>query len=318
MDLFEPIDEQKELEAFALEVNWIKTNPNELFLQQYQNTLKLENPSRPTKPGFIRPSSLSDCLRKLVYEYQAMPEESGYDGTPRIGESGSDAHTRIQNYIIAMKEHGYDVEYIAIKDYLAQFPNPDLEIIDETKDHTIISLDIDKNEIKYSEVIEDKETKELKVKERTKSLTWYMERYKGPETLLLNKKTHSRFKADGIVKFKGEYYILEIKTENARKYGSHNKTLEPHDKHKLQGTFYALSFGIKKVMFLYENRDSCATFVTIFEFDDLMKKKVRNLVKETLRYGENGWVAPRTVSKSECMFCPYQARCAAAGETIPR
>lgn len=315
--LFTETDDSAELTSFAVEAGWVKINPNELFLSQYQDTLKKENPNRPTKPGFIRPSSLTECVRKLVFEYLAVEEESHYEGTPRIGESGSDAHTRIQNYIIAMKEHGYDVEYLAIKDYLAQFPREDLEIIDETKGHIVISTDIEKNEIVYKEVIEETDGTS-KIKERKKSLTWYMERYKGPETLLLNKRTHSRFKADGIVKFKGEYYILEIKTENSRKYTSHVKTLEPHEKHKLQGTFYGMSFGIDKVMFLYENRDSCATFITVFDITQQAIDKVEKIIADVLKYGENGWVAPRTVSKDECKFCPYQARCDAYGNTLAR
>lgn len=308
LDLFVEIDEAKELRDFALDVNWIKTNVNELFLQQYQETMKLENPIRQTKPGFIRPSSLTNCLRKLVFEYLGTPEELHYDGSPRIGESGSDAHTRIQNYIINMKEHGYDVEYMSVKDYLELFPNDNLEIINESDGHEVIKVDIEKNTIEYKH----------NGKVRTQPLLAYMERYHGPETLVYNKATHSRFKVDGIVKYKGEYYILEIKTENSKKYASHNKTFEPHEKHKLQGTFYGMSFGINKVMFLYENRDSCATFITIFDITKVILDKVKLLIEETLRYGENDWVAPRTIDKFECKYCPYQARCSALGESLPR
>jgi len=308
LDLFNDLDDNKELMDFALEVNWIKTNPNELFLQQYQETMRKENPNRPTKPGFIRPSSLSECVRKMTFEYLAMPEESVYDGTPRIGESGTDAHSRIQNYIIKMKEHGFDVEYMSVRDYLNKFPREDLEILDEAKDHIVQKVDVENNEITYLD----------NGKERVSNLTAYMERYRGPETLLYNKRTHSRFKADGIVFYKGEYYILEIKTENAKKYGSHSKTLEPHEKHKLQGSYYGMSFGIDKVMFLYENRDNCATFITIYDITTAMKNKLNRLIEDVLWYGEHNQIAPRTIDKNECRFCPYQARCAGIGESIPR
>lgn len=308
LDFFPSIDADKELTTFAELAGWKPVYANEKFLANFQETMRLENPARPTKPGFIRPSSLTECLRKLVYEYQAVPEESGYDGTPRIAESGTDAHKRIQGYIMAMKGHGYEVEYISVKDYLDLFPNPDLEIIDETINHTIVSVDVKSDTIVYLDGD----------KSKTKALSWYVDRYNSAETLVYNKRTKSRFKADGIVKFNGEYYILEIKTENAKKYGSHNKTLEPHDKHKLQGTFYGISFKIDKVMFLYENRDSCATFVTIFEITKQFKNKVMNLIDETIKYGDGGWVAPRTISKDECRYCPYRIRCDGAGETLPQ
>ena len=308
LDLFVIADEDKEILEFAELVGWAPTSINEKFLRQYQETLKLENPDRPKKAGFIRPSSLTECVRKLTFEYTAEPEEFGYDGTPRIGESGTDAHTRIQNYIASMKEHDFDVEFIDVKDYLRDHPKPWLEIIDETANHTILETDIKANKIVYMDGDVRKE----------KKLNWYMERFLGPETLLYNNQTKSRFKADGIVKYLGKYYVLEIKTENNRKYTSHNKTLEPHDKHKLQGTFYGLSFEIDSVMFLYENRDTCATFVTIFELDEAIKRKVKHLIKETIRYGDNGWIAPRTLDKYECKFCPFQTRCMAIGETPPR
>lgn len=308
LDLFTMADADKEVEKFAIEAGWKPTHPNELFLNQYKDTMKLENPNRPTKPGFIRPSSLTSCVRKLTFEYLAEDEEFGYDGTPRIAESGTDAHKRIQNYIINMKEHGYDVEFIDVKDYLKANPNPDLEVIDETKDHQIINVDVALDLIVYHNGN----------KEISSSLSEYLDRYKGPETLVYNKKTHSRFKTDGIVKFNGKLYILEIKTENSKKYASHSKTLEPHDKHKLQGTFYGISFNISSVMFLYENRDTCATFVTVFEIEENIKNKVLKLINQTLYYGENNWVAPRTVDKDECRYCPYQTKCNAIGETLPK
>lgn len=308
IDLFTPIDSAKELEDFAELAGWAATSPNEAFLRQFQDTMKQENPNRPTKPGFVRPSSLSECVRKLVFEYLAEPEESAYDGTPRIAESGTDAHKRIQGYIIAMKNYGYDVEYMDVKEYLSLHPNPDLEVIDETENHTLVNVDVKKDIITYLD----------NGKEKTKALSWYIERYNGTETLVLNKRTRSRFKADGIVKFKGKYYILEIKTENSKKYASHAKTLEPHEKHTLQGTFYGISFGIDDVMFMYENRDTCATFVTVFHITKEMKDKVNRLITDTHYYGDNKITAPRTPSKDECRFCPYKTRCDAIGDTFPR
>lgn len=308
MDLFKEVNVQADLEAFAELAGWKPTEVNTKFLNQFQETMRLENPNRPTKPGFIRPSSLTECLRKLVFEYTAENEESHYDGTPRIGESGTDAHKRIQGYIMSMKDHGYDVEYMDVKAYLDLFPNPDLEIVDETKDHVIVSSDVPSDTIVFNDG----------VKVRTKKLSWYLDRYHGGETLVLNKRTHSRFKADGIVRYNGKYYVLEIKTENSKKYASHVKTLEPHDKHRLQGGFYGISFGIDDVMFLYENRDTCATFITILNITKELKDKINRLITDTIKYGDGGFVAPRTIERGECMFCPYKGKCDRLGDTFPR
>jgi CRISPR/Cas system-associated exonuclease Cas4 (RecB family) len=307
-DLFTKVDEKKDLQLLAEELGWVITSPNEAFQQQLATTMKLENPNRPSKPGFIRPSSLQDCVRKLVFEYVGAEEEFGYDGTPRIGESGTDAHKHIQEYIAAMGTHEFPAEFIDIKEFLRMYPNPDLEIIDETKDHLILDTDVVNDTITYT----DGE------KKKTKKLSWYLDRYCGPETLVYNKKTHSRFKADGIVKYKGKFYVLEIKTETSAKYKKHDKTLEPHYKHTLQGAFYAMSFGIEDVMFLYENRDNCQFFITIMNVSRELAKKVDLLITETLRYGEKGWIAPRTIEKDECKYCPYQTRCNGIGESLPR
>jgi CRISPR/Cas system-associated exonuclease Cas4 (RecB family) len=307
-DLFVNVNAQEDLESFAEEAGWAPTSANEKFAKQLMSTMKAENPNRPKKPGFIRPSSLSTCLRKLTFEFVGEDEEFGYDGTPRIGESGTDAHTRIQRYVAKMQAHGYDAEFISVKDYLKQFPQEDLEIIDESEDHVVMNIDMDNDRITYA--VDDKI--------HIKSLSGYLDRYKGPETLVYNKRTRSRFKTDGIIKFNGKYYIFEIKTENERKYKSHVKTLEPHEKHVFQGTYYAISFDIDDVMFLYENRNTCDFFVTVMHVDDEKKQEVETQISEAIRYGENNWVAPRTVSRSECMFCPFQTKCNAIGESLPR
>lgn len=307
-DLFTEVDVKKELSKFGQECGWVKVNPHESFLAQLRDTMKLENPPRVPKPGFIRPSSLTECIRKLVFEYWATPEEMVYEGTPRIGESGSDAHKRIQTYIAQMKAQNYDVEYYDIKEYLKLYPNPNVEVVDETAEHIVVSTDIHTDIIVYTD----------RGVEKTRSLIWYMDRYKGPETLLFNKVTKSRFKADGIVKYLGKFYVLEIKTENSKKFASHNKTLEVHSKHTLQGGFYGMNFGIDQVMFLYENRDTCDMFITIMDITPELKNKIKYLIKETLAYGDANQIAPRKVDKNECRFCPYQARCADIGDTFPR
>ena len=305
-------DPETSMENFAGLMGWI--DPSTMFESQFIQTMKLENPDRPTKEGFIRPSSLTPCIRKMVFEYQGVIPESTYDGTPRIGESGTDAHTRIQNYVIAMKDHGYDVEYLSVKEYLTLFPKDHLEIIDESAGHTVTKTDVVNNVIEFTVTMPDGE-----VKNKSQRLTDYMERYHGPETLVYNKDTKSRFKADGIIKYNGVYYIFEIKTENTTKFNKHKTTKEPYEKHKLQGTYYANeAFGIDKVMYLYEHRDSCKFFISIFEVTDAYKKLVRYIIEETLRYGDNGWVAPRTIDKDECRFCPFKERCNQLGDTLPR
>ena len=126
----------------------------------------------------------------------------------------------------------------------------------------------------------------------------------GNETKLFSTIYNMRFMCDGLVFYKGEYYIIEIKTESTHKYSSH---VEPWPSHKLQAACYSMCIGVPKVIFIYENRDNKKKKGYLFEVPDAMKDKIRN----TIAYVDK-CVAQRTVPPKEldkCTYCNYILEC---------
>lgn len=130
---------------------------------------------------------------------------------------------------------------------------------------------------------------------------------KGLEVKLYNEVLNMRFLCDGIIKFKGQYYVLEIKTETSFKWQGRT---EPAIKHTYQAAAYASCLGINKVMYLYENRDMCSkkTFDIVVSEDDI-EEKVIGYVETVNGYIDRGEVPPMTKFKSECNYCDYKQEC---------
>ncbi len=135
----------------------------------------------------------------------------------------------------------------------------------------------------------------------------------GHETKLFHTGLKMSFMCDGIIKYKGQYYILEIKTESIYKWQSRTGVAEEHIP---QGTAYSVSFGIDQVMFLYENRDNCDKKAFILEVTEEMKyDHVISKIEEC-----DGYVSrlipppkPKDVSKKTCNYCSYKGACRKAG-----
>jgi CRISPR/Cas system-associated exonuclease Cas4 (RecB family) len=129
----------------------------------------------------------------------------------------------------------------------------------------------------------------------------------GLETKLKNEILNLSFKCDGIIKFKGEYYILEIKTEASFKW---NGRTDAEEKHKVQASAYSLALGINKVLFIYEQRDLCKKKYIVVEVTDQDKQeKVVDYINTVDDYVERSEVPPKTNKKSECNYCDYKQEC---------
>ena len=126
----------------------------------------------------------------------------------------------------------------------------------------------------------------------------------GNETKLFSTAYNMRFMCDGLVFYKGEYYIIEIKTESTHKYGSHE---EPWPAHKLQAACYSMCIGVPKVIFIYENRDNCDKKGYLFEVPDAMKDKIANTIAYVDDCVAHGTVPPKELDK--CTYCKYKMEC---------
>lgn len=132
---------------------------------------------------------------------------------------------------------------------------------------------------------------------------------KGNETKLFSEKYNMRFLCDGLIKYKGEYYILEIKTESTNKFNRHD---EPWPEHILQATCYSMVLQVKKVLFVYENRDVCTKKGFTVNVNDKMIENVENIINTVNDYMEKDLVPPRECDK--CKYCKYKGACNRDGE----
>lgn len=130
---------------------------------------------------------------------------------------------------------------------------------------------------------------------------------KGMETKLRNTILNLSFMCDGIIKFKGKYYVLEIKTEVSFKW---NGRVQVEDKHKTQATCYSVALGIDDILFIYENRDFCSkkTFHVQITNQD-KEERVIHRIETVNAHIEDGTVPDKTTTQSECKYCPFTNVC---------
>lgn len=131
---------------------------------------------------------------------------------------------------------------------------------------------------------------------------------RGIETQLFNTTFNLSFLCDGIIKFKNNYYILEIKTEASTKF---YKRKDVDVVHYNQATAYAISLGLDNVLFLYENRDTCDKKSYMLTVTDSMKQKLICTIQSCDEYVDMQIVPPKPLNVVEkvCQYCAYRARC---------
>ena len=136
---------------------------------------------------------------------------------------------------------------------------------------------------------------------------------KGMETKLYNKVLNMSFLCDGIIRYKGKYYILELKTESSYKWQG-RKDVDP--KHYAQGTAYSLVFKIDEVLFVYINRDILDMKAFMFKPTDEMRGALVDKILECDNYVSEGKVPPKPedVPKSSCEYCNFRLTCRAQGD----
>ena len=129
----------------------------------------------------------------------------------------------------------------------------------------------------------------------------------GMETKLYHKKYNMSFLCDGIIKYKGRYYILELKTESIYKWQSRKFVDE---KHFNQATAYSLAFGLDKVVFIYINRDLLDMKAFMLEVTDDMRMDLVGKISNCDEYVKQLKVPPKPdIDKKQCTYCVYKNRC---------
>lgn len=129
----------------------------------------------------------------------------------------------------------------------------------------------------------------------------------GVETLLYNTKYNISFACDGLIRYKGEYYIIEFKTEGSYKFDP-RKGVDPS--HYNQASAYSLSFGLDKVMFIYIDRNTLKMKCYLLQVTDTMRERIVSKIEQCDRYVERNVIPPKdNVDYRTCAWCGYKNFC---------
>ena len=128
------------------------------------------------------------------------------------------------------------------------------------------------------------------------------------ETKLYHRSLNMSFLCDGIVRYKGIYYILELKTENTNKFWM-RAGVDPS--HYNQGTAYSLALQIPNVLFVYINRDVLDMKSFMFTPTDDMKQELVGKIQNCDEYVKKLTAPPKPedVTKKACEYCDYKGQC---------
>lgn len=131
----------------------------------------------------------------------------------------------------------------------------------------------------------------------------------GMETKLYHKSLNMSFLCDGIIKYKGRYYILELKTETVNKFWSRK---EVNPEHYNQAVAYSLALGIDDVIFVYICRDNFEMKSFLFNVTDDMRQKLYAFICECQHCIDTDFVPAKPVENDAkfCRYCSYKTACA--------
>ena len=143
---------------------------------------------------------------------------------------------------------------------------------------------------------------------KDKNLPLVVESKKEFETKVYDPVNNIIFLCDGVVKYKGQYLIIEIKTESSFKW---NKRTAMEPEHRNQAITYSYELGIESVLFIYENRDICTKKSYLFTPTDADKKAMLDKIAECNLFVSIGKVPalPADIDDHICQYCDYKTVC---------
>ena len=125
------------------------------------------------------------------------------------------------------------------------------------------------------------------------------------ETKCVNELMQLSFLCDGLIRFQGKLYILEIKTETMFKYSKHT---EPYEEHKMQAACYGLSLGVKDVLFLYENRDNFDKKAYTYHINEDIENAVIDKLSTCEEFVTAGESPNEFCNSAWCPYCRKEGR----------
>ena len=243
-------------------------SPEQAFLSDLKRSIEVESRKGARKPSQTYKPSSMNCIRNMYYQLIGAEPDVGDESYCMIGICNS----------------GSDI-HIRIQ-----------SAVEKMKENGM--------DCEYVDVAQF--IKSRKTDEKLDDLV-IREKY-GAETKLYHKRLNMSFMCDGIIRYKGHYYILEIKTEMGMKW---NKRDAVDPKHYAQGTAYSIAFNLPDVMFLYISRDLLDMKAYIFTPTDDMKNELVDKIMTCDNYVKQQQIPPKPedLSKRTCEYCSYKTIC---------
>jgi len=158
-------------------------------------------------------------------------------------------------------------------------------------------LNIDVEYIDVAEFVKQRNLTDLEIREKS-----------GMETKLYHKKLNMSFMTDGIIRYKGKYFIFEFKTETSDKFYQRKGV---DKKHYNQATAYSIAFKLDKVLFIYENRNTLDKKAYIKEVTEEERQELIDRINYCNDYIYDDKIPPipEDMDKRNCRYCAYQIYC---------
>ena len=243
------------------------------FLSDLKRSIEITaNSSRQKGSQSYKPSSMN-CIRQMYYIVTGQEPDSDEQNYVGIGICAAGSETHQR-----IQQAVCDMKKNGM----------DCEYINVAEYKISRSLD-------YLQVVEDSDFKRGKY-----------------ETKLYHKDLKMSFLCDGLIKYKGVYYILELKTESANKFFN-RQGVDPS--HYNQGTAYSLALQIPNVLFVYISRDIPEMKSYIFTPTDEMKEELVGKIQTCEQHVEQHKVPkkPEDVARKTCEYCQFKEQCRKEG-----
>ncbi len=108
-------------------------NPADKFLNEFIRTIQAnQRTGIPSKT--YKPSSMGGCSRSIYYELtgaptDGVPEDYSFTG---ICESGTARHETLQNYVMQMKDAGFEWEWVDPAEYVSEKKIPHMQVVERS------------------------------------------------------------------------------------------------------------------------------------------------------------------------------------------
>lgn len=135
---------------------------------------------------------------------------------------------------------------------------------------------------------------------------------KAAEVPVVNKEKYLNGKADGVFKKEvfGEEVVLEIKTMNNWNFSK--AIFKPFKKHEFQASLYARELGIKKVLYLYINKDTSEIRDFLMPINEEQLELADKKMNKVISHVKEKTLPKRSCSDKFCdaaIVCPFATLC---------